>query len=385
MVRGKWSGWELSHFLLLSERHLRCLGHLGCRFFIMDDKIAQGFWKTVADRASEDLRRYGAQESLRALRAEPSFMQSLGSMFPQAPTRVSMMLGAGGADEQQQMIQQMINETLGSHLLPYGMGMMKPMRGGGGSLKAAGKFATKKTPSRCAAPTGDCFKQAAHKAHEVDGILVHGEVYFESTGRRGPHAWAEKGDTVFDPSTGSVIKKDRYYELVEAEVAATYPWDKGMGKMVREGNWGPWPKKGDIFRNTTDMPLYESALKKPDYYRDVKGLTVERVMMSPNEYINEVAFGWGLSPKKAISGRDNWSHLKEKVVRGARLEMPSVEYGVRADGTPGMVAQEGLHRAQLAIEMGIEEIPVLRAFNKVEPPVMRAGRPFDEKAAEMAK
>lgn len=81
-----------------------------------------------------------------------------------------------------------------------------------------------------------------------------------------------------------------------------------------------------------------------------RGLRIE--WMSPQQYLD-------LSPEM-MPNAGKISRLKESMAAGESLRtLPSLSVEVNADGTGGVVAQDGRHRATILAESGIEQIPVV--------------------------
>lgn len=97
--------------------------------------------------------------------------------------------------------------------------------------------------------------------------------------------------------------------------------------------------RGDEVDNAKDI------LQK-DYYAKYKGVIGSIVMMSPDEYLAEIPY---LEPSE-----EKMNRLRKAVQDGKKLNLPYIDY---TSGKP--YCQEGRHRAYLAKEMGIEEMPVL--------------------------
>jgi hypothetical protein len=145
------------------------------------------------------------------------------------------------------------------------------------------------------------------------------------------------------------------------------------------------------FQNRTDIPYYDDTLSEKkmemydhttgvakqiplkQYMKEKKGISSEVVYMSPDEYINrclEGSYPNFLEDNKGKSGvsfekfkdytlkyRDNpelIQEYKEKWIGGSNPPMPYILYynGEYSD-------QEGYHRALLAKQLGVKQMPVL--------------------------
>ncbi len=112
-----------------------------------------------------------------------------------------------------------------------------------------------------------------------------------------------------------------------------------------------------------------------DFYKEMRGLTGEIEWMSPDEYIERVVRGayeteqpntpyeqWKnfviQHRRSSIIGDDNSKNLieayKDRWIAG---EQPPMGYILYGEG--GYIGQEGFHRALMAKDLGIIEIPVL--------------------------
>ena len=104
--------------------------------------------------------------------------------------------------------------------------------------------------------------------------------------------------------------------------------------------------------STTDIPTYDNMLRKPEYFKESKGLIGNIEWMSPNEYLNKAADALGISFENFISIVDNKSieYYKNKIQKGDTIPMPVVDFSYKG--------QEGRHRAIAAKELGIKSIPI---------------------------
>lgn len=128
------------------------------------------------------------------------------------------------------------------------------------------------------------------------------------------------------------------------------------------------------FLDKTDLPLYDQMMKNPEYYRDEKGMEFEIIDMPPQTYIDLCVEGfWNRShhirrqynfDKEKI--RKHIEGDRERTIQGSdfwkkedhEFYMPVLEFGRGSD-----FAQEGLHRALLARDKKVNEIPVFVMFN----------------------
>lgn len=99
---------------------------------------------------------------------------------------------------------------------------------------------------------------------------------------------------------------------------------------------------------TTDMPLFDSMLQKPNYFRDKKGMAFEISMMSPDDYLSAID-AIGVSSK--IFRQDTVDRYSKLMLEGVKFPMPVIEAQLHN--------QEGRHRALAAKKIGVSEIPVM--------------------------
>ncbi len=129
----------------------------------------------------------------------------------------------------------------------------------------------------------------------------------------------------------------------------------------------------DIFDiTTTGMSYYNAMIQKGhiagnrdpiQYFKENKGLIFEIVWMSPTQYLEEsykihgrhVDYGkYKTSLEQYMYYTINTDKINEYIERtleGSKMPMPVLDYD--------KLTQEGRHRAVVAMELGVEEIPVL--------------------------
>lgn len=90
------------------------------------------------------------------------------------------------------------------------------------------------------ASDGDCFANATRAASPDDNErVVHGKVT-NADGNTFDHAWIEKGDTVYDPTSGLDMKKVQFYRLLDARPEAMYTGEQATINAIRTRHHGPW-------------------------------------------------------------------------------------------------------------------------------------------------
>lgn len=129
---------------------------------------------------------------------------------------------------------------------------------------------------------------------------------------------------------------------------------------------------------TTDLPFWDAALKKPAYFKKVKGVTRRIKFMSPDEYFRRINKGRRQDPLYDDL-KDFAQYANPKLVdkytvamrHGSAFPMPGLEYQVTKarpmESLPMTVrvSQEGRHRALAAKKLGIDRMPVLLLQYKI--------------------
>lgn len=189
------------------------------------------------------------------------------------------------------------------------------------------------------------------------------------------------------------IDREYYSSYAEFYLPQEYDkwwWDEdGASKQIKDFNYGNeyWKQRlqkpksqsihltgNDIFDiTTTGMSFYDSMLHKEhiagnrdpvEYFKTNKGLVFEIVYMSPQEYLEEsykihkkFSSDYGVNQipfetyLKTIIDPDRINEYTERTLEGSKMPMPVLDYD--------KLTQEGRHRTVVAMELGIEEIPVL--------------------------
>lgn len=125
--------------------------------------------------------------------------------------------------------------------------------------------------------------------------------------------------------------------------------------------------------STTHMPTYDDMIKDPKYFREKKHKIFKIVHMSPNEYIERAAKGFGTHTKHVKKIIDNYyleksqsrrliDEYSKKMQHGEKFPMPVLDHSSRY-GFSGekekRFSQDGLHRAIAAKNIGTKKIPVM--------------------------
>lgn len=147
-------------------------------------------------------------------------------------------------------------------------------------------------------------------------------------------------------------------------------------------NWFKRSQNNNLeFGNKTDIPFLDNTLsdremewtdpstwknKKgtlKDYMREIKGTESHLEYMSPDKYLDLCALGFNTNKEDLIKSRGEsidkegkrlTDVYKDLWLKGSKPPMVYIEY---VDGV--FYGQEGIHRAIVAKELGVENIPVL--------------------------
>lgn len=138
-----------------------------------------------------------------------------------------------------------------------------------GTLSEARRSGGTPTPPDLAA-TGNCYEDAVHALmNQRDWLLVHGR----PTLRRPPfvefgHAWLEKGDKVYDPSTGYRGARAGYYMLgnIDHKNNLVYTFDEARQFLLASEHYGPW-------EGPDGVPVPPARKKE---WRKTRGFTFKR-------------------------------------------------------------------------------------------------------------
>jgi len=107
---------------------------------------------------------------------------------------------------------------------------------------------------------------------------------------------------------------------------------------------------------TTDVPLWDKALKRPARTLEARGVRRNIEFMSKEEYFDKLYKGRRPGYNKEMEMRRVSEELVNKYAQemreGAKFPMPALEYR-------GGFNQEGRHRVLAAEKLGIDRIPVL--------------------------
>jgi hypothetical protein len=107
------------------------------------------------------------------------------------------------------------------------------------------------------------------------------------------------------------------------------------------------------FSTTTDIPMYESMVKLPDYYAKEKGLIYHYETMSPDEYLDrsDKLLGVTRVESSLLIGPGRVDRYAKMMKSGIEFDIPYLDYK-HGD-------QEGRHRALAAKKAGYDLIPVM--------------------------
>lgn len=124
----------------------------------------------------------------------------------------------------------------------------------------------------------------------------------------------------------------------------------------------PW----SVFSKKTQVPEYDDPFT---YNRHDIHTTL--VYMSPREYINTIVEGVSSKQTDNIPQKDWFTHytvdrvshtsihrIRESLTLGHKLWLPYLKYEKKGN-VKNYAGQEGIHRALVAYQLGMEQIPVL--------------------------
>ena len=163
----------------------------------------------------------------------------------------------------------------------------------------------------------------------------------------------ERANIVFNSKT--VVVNDAVFESKHPRKPDGTFAEKGYGKYFTN--------------TTTGMSMYDDVLVDK-HYAQTKQRFPKIVKMTPDQYIETVSEGFNNAYIKY--GNNEYVKTKEQLIESRKsgldklrekfgnvqLDMPMIAYEMQEDGTIDMSAQEGLHRAILAKEFELNEIPV---------------------------
>ena len=109
------------------------------------------------------------------------------------------------------------------------------------------------------------------------------------------------------------------------------------------------------FSQSTNSNYYDSMIKNPSYFKKAKGKKFTIKLMSPDQYMKEVAkqqktsvgFQYERIEPKLVK------KYKEMTLAGSPMSMLTIE------STEHYTGQEGRHRAMVAKELGVKKVPVM--------------------------
>lgn len=105
----------------------------------------------------------------------------------------------------------------------------------------------------------------------------------------------------------------------------------------------------------TDMPYYDDMIKKPEYFERAKAKKSKIIYMTPDEYMSRVAEQQGTTVQYQWDSiiEAKLQRLRDFISEGNKMPLMTIE------NTEHSHTQEGRHRAQIAKELGLKEVPVL--------------------------
>jgi len=113
-------------------------------------------------------------------------------------------------------------------------------------------------------------------------------------------------------------------------------------------------KNKKIFnKKDTDLPFYNSMMKKPEYFNKIKKRKFKFIKLSPAEYMNECCkiHKSELFLEESMISEEWVKKYLNDMKNGDKFPIPILDY---ADGV-----QEGRHRVECAKRLNIKKIPVM--------------------------
>lgn len=141
--------------------------------------------------------------------------------------------------------------------------------------------------------------------------------------------------------------------------------DTKDGKEEKENNYSAY-----FSDKRTGMSMYDDVLED-EHYANTKQRFPKVITISPQKYIDTVADGFDkmhlkyddnpvrVTSDELVKSRtdEKLNKLREKFGK-EQFDMPMIGYEMQKDRSTDMAFQEGIHRAILAKEAGLKEIPV---------------------------
>ena len=171
-----------------------------------------------------------------------------------------------------------------------------------------------------------------------------------------------------DESIPCIIRPEWKSERDKYEAIRYIPLKIGTFKRIPFSLWGEVERNPEVFsRTSTDMPLFDNMLEKPEYFREEKGVQFQIVDLTPDEYMKFCAMGKGHLPSGCAEddiGVDGYlvERYAQDMRRGDIFPMPMLEYKYSDFSERIIFSQEGRHRALAAKMIGLKTIPVLIVY-----------------------
>jgi len=105
--------------------------------------------------------------------------------------------------------------------------------------------------------------------------------------------------------------------------------------------------------SNTDLAFYDNLLGNPAYAKRAKGLEIQVVHLTAQEYIDHCASIFKITPSQLRASRlqVDVDRLKKAIIDGKKIFLPVIDFAYNC--------QEGMHRVLACEQLGIERIPVI--------------------------
>ena len=123
-------------------------------------------------------------------------------------------------------------------------------------------------------------------------------------------------------------------------------------------------KTFDGYDVESKLGSHQEILSDPEYFKENKNRELSKVVMTPDEYIEECAEAFGIPKQELMESRDRdmFKKYAEDMRNGDKFPPLSLDY------SQGKFSQEGIHRALASRYNGVNEVPVMivEKVNRIE-------------------
>lgn len=192
------------------------------------------------------------------------------------------------------------------------------------------------------------------------------------------HGLASKGIKTTSNNTLDKIKSEiEFKDKCNFEFKPNSEYEEGLfnlmslyGKLSEYKKiYDSWPDEvKKHFLPTTG--IHTDLFAKPEYHRDKKNIDFDIVLMSPQKYKQRVLEGFEKEDEPSTWNTaifdDRLQELRHIVEDGERFPMLSLDYHTIYNQDGEIIqqfTQEGRHRAELMMEMGVSQVPVMIIYD----------------------